>query len=385
MAASEIVSELTRNAVDVLPAGELERKLALGRPLRVKLGIDVTSPDIHVGRAIPLQRMRAFQDRGHTGVLIVGDYTTRVGDPSGRSAERPILSDEEIDTNAQTYVEQAYQIIDADRTEVRFNGEWLSELSFADVLRLTRTTTVARLLERDDFANRYSAGQPISISELLYPLMQAYDSVAVEADVELGGTDQLYNLLAGREVMQAYGLEPQVVLTTPLLLSWDGEKMSSSVGNNIPLTAPPEEQFGRTMRVPDELLPDWYRLVLQTELDPDADPLEAKLVLARSIVRRSHGEEAAEAAEAHFTRVVREGREPEEVAEAPLPPGDPVHLPALIREVFGLSTSEARRLIAQGGVKVDGAATTDLDLPRETLDGALLQVGKRQFARLGSA
>jgi tyrosyl-tRNA synthetase len=385
MAASEIVSELTRNAVDVLPAGELERKLALGRPLRVKLGIDVTSPDIHVGRAIPLQRMRAFQDRGHIGVLIVGDYTTRVGDPSGRSTERPILSDEEIDANAQTYVEQAYQIIDADRTDVRFNGEWLSKLSFADVLRLTRTTTVARLLERDDFANRYSAGQPISISELLYPLMQAYDSVAVEADVELGGTDQLYNLLAGREVMQAYGLEPQVVLTTPLLLSWDGEKMSSSVGNNIPLTAPPEEQFGRTMRVPDELLPDWYRLVLQTELDPDADPLEAKLVLARSIVRRSHGEEAAEAAEAHFTRVVREGREPEDVAEAPLPAGDPVHLPALIREVFGLSTSEARRLIAQGGVKVDGAATTDVDLPRATLDGALLQVGKRQFARLGSA
>jgi tyrosyl-tRNA synthetase len=385
MVAPEIVSELTRNAVDVLPAGELERKLALGRPLRVKLGIDVTSPDIHVGRAIPLQRMRAFQDRGHVGVLIVGDYTTRVGDPSGRSTERPILSDEEIDTNAQTYVEQAYQIIDSDRTEVRFNGEWLSRLSFADVLRLTRTTTVARLLERDDFANRYSAGQPISISELLYPLMQAYDSVAVEADVELGGTDQLYNLLAGREVMQAYGLEPQVALTTPLLLSWDGEKMSSSVGNNIPLTAPPEEQFGRTMRVPDDLLPDWYRLVLQTELDPDADPLEAKLVLARFIVRRSHGEAAAEAADAHFTRVVREGREPEEVAEAPLPPGDPVHLPALIREVFGLSTSEARRLIAQGGVKVDGAATNDLDLPREALDGALLQVGKRQFARLGGA
>jgi tyrosyl-tRNA synthetase len=385
MAAPDLVSELTRNAVDVLPAGELERKLALGRPLRVKLGIDVTSPDIHVGRAIPLQRMRAFQDRGHLGVLIVGDYTTRVGDPSGRSSERPILSDDEIDANAQTYVEQAHQIIDPDRTEVRFNGEWLSGLSFADVLRLTRTTTVARLLERDDFANRYSAGRPISISELLYPLMQAYDSVAVEADVELGGTDQLYNLLAGREVMQAYGLEPQVALTTPLLLSWDGEKMSSSVGNNIPLTAPPDEQFGRTMRVPDELLPDWYRLVLEAELDPDADPLEAKLELARFVVRRSHGEEAAEGAEAHFTRVVREGREPEEVAAAALPPGDPVHLPALIREVFGLSTSEARRLIAQGAVKVDGSATTDLDLPRDALDGALLQVGKRQFARLGGA
>ncbi|HYY74800.1 MAG TPA: tyrosine--tRNA ligase, partial [Gaiellaceae bacterium] len=306
-------ADLTRNAVDVLPQGELERKLALGRPLRVKLGIDVTSPDIHVGRAIPLQRMRAFQDQGHVGVLIVGDYTTRIGDPSGRSAERPVLSEEEIDRNAQTYVEQAHRIVDPERTEVRFNGEWLSELSFADVLRLTRTTTVARMLERDDFAKRYGMGEPISISELLYPLMQAYDSVAVEADVELGGTDQLYNLLAGRDVMQAYGLEPQVALTTPLLVSWDGDKMSSSLGNNIPLTAPPEEQFGRTMRVPDSLLADWYRLVMESELEPDADPLEAKLTLARFVVRRSHGEEAVSAAEAHFTRVVREGRAPVDV------------------------------------------------------------------------
>jgi tyrosyl-tRNA synthetase len=375
-------TELTRNAVDVLPEGELERKLALGRPLRVKLGIDVTSPDIHVGRAIPLQRMRAFQDQGHVGVLIIGDYTTRIGDPSGRSAERPVLSEEEIDRNAQTYVEQAYRIVDPERTEIRFNGEWLSELSFADVLRLTRTTTVARMLERDDFAKRYGTGEPISISELLYPLMQAYDSVAVQADVELGGTDQLYNLLAGRDVMQAYGLEPQVALTTPLLLSWDGDKMSSSLGNNIPLTAPPEEQFGRTMRVPDGLLAEWYRLVMQSELDPDADPLEAKLALARFIVRRSHGEEAAAAAEAHFTRVVREGRAPDDVPEAGLPDGDPVHLPALVREVFGLSTSEARRLIAQGGVKVDDRVVGDLDVPRSGLEGALLQVGKRQFVRL---
>jgi len=272
------VAELTRNAVDVLPAGELERKLGQGRPLRVKLGIDVTSPDIHVGRGIPLQRMRAFQDEGHKGVLIIGDYTTRIGDPSGRSTERPILSEEEIDANAQRYLEQAKTIIldDPEHLEVRYNGEWLSKLSFADVVRLTRILTVARLLERDDFAKRYAAGEPISVSELLYPLMQAYDSVAVEADVELGGTDQLYNLLAGREVMEAYGLEPQVVLTTPLLVSWDGQKMSSSVGNNIPLTAPPEEQFGRAMRIPDELLPEWYRLVLERE-PPAGDPMEAKL------------------------------------------------------------------------------------------------------------
>jgi tyrosyl-tRNA synthetase len=376
------LTELTRNAVHVLPEGELERKLEQGRPLRVKLGIDVTSPDIHVGRAIPLQRMRAFQDAGHVGILIVGDYTTRIGDPSGRSTERPVLSDEEIDRNAQTYVDQAYKIVDPKRTEVRFNGEWLAKLDFAEVVRLTRTITVARLLERDDFANRYVAGQPISVSELLYPLMQAYDSVAVEADVELGGTDQLYNLLAGREVMEAYGLDPQVALTTPLLLSWDGVKMSSSVGNNIPLTAPAEEQFGRTMRVPDALLPEWYRLVLQQELEPGIDPLEAKLALARFIVARSHGEEAARRAEAHFTRVVREGQAPEEVSETALPAGDPVHMPGLIRDVFGLSTSEARRLIGQGGVKLNGAPLRDLDLPRSALEGGLLQVGKRQFIRL---
>src|SRR5215467_13775494 len=277
------IAELTRNAVDVLPAGELERKLALGRPLRVKLGIDVTSPDIHIGRAVQLQRMRAFQDEGHVGVLIIGDYTTRIGDPSGRSAERPILSDAEIDRNAQTYLEQAMVVLDPDRTEVRYNGEWLSKLSYAEVVRLARTITVARLLERDDFAKRMAAKEPISVSELLYPLMQAYDSVAIEADVELGGTDQLYNLLAGREVMAAYGLEPQVALTTPILNSWDGTKMSSSVGNNIPLTASPEEMFGRTMRIPDSQLDEWWTLVAEQTV-PEGDPMDAKLALARFIV-----------------------------------------------------------------------------------------------------
>src|SRR5579864_3278064 len=208
------IAELTRNAVDVLPAGELEKKLALGRPLRVKMGIDVTAPDVTIGNGIPLQRMRAFQDEGHVGVLIVGDYTTRIGDPSGRSAERPILDPTEIDRMAQNFFDNAKTIIDPNRTEVRFNSEWLSKIDFAELLRLTRTTTVARMLERDDFAKRYAANEPISISELLYPLMQAYDSVAIEADVELGGTDQTYNLLAGRDVMEAYGLEPQVALTT---------------------------------------------------------------------------------------------------------------------------------------------------------------------------
>ena len=381
MSTHSLVPTLARNAVHLLPEGALEKKLALGRPLRVKLGIDVTSPDSHVGRAIPLQRMRAFQDAGHVGVLIVGDYTTRIGDPSGRSAERPILADEEIDRNAQTYIDQAMIVLDRDRTEVRFNGEWLAKLDFAEILRLTRTTTVSQILERDDFAKRYAGGHPISVSELLYPLMQAYDSVAIEADVELGGTDQLYNLLAGRTVMEAYGLDPQVVLTTPLLLSWDGAKMSSSVGNNIPLTAPPEEQFGRTMRIPDEQLPEWWRLVAEDDV-PDGTAMDAKLELARRIVRRSHGEEAAREAEAHFTRVVREGSAPDDVPEAVLPDGDPVHLPAVLAAVFGLSTSEARRLITQGGVKVDGTPRNQLDVPRGDLAGALVQAGKRRFVRL---
>ena len=379
------LADLTRNAVDVLPEGELERKLAAGRPLRVKLGIDVTAPDVHVGHAIPLQRMAAFQRAGHVGVLIIGDYTTRIGDPSGRSSERPVLSDDEIDVNAKTYLAQAAQIVDTspERLEVRFNGEWLAKLDFAEVVRLTRTITVARLLERDDFQQRFEARTPISVSELLYPFMQAYDSVAVQADVELGGTDQLYNLLAGRDVMEAYELEPQVALTTPLLLGPDGRKMSASLGNYIGLTDAPEQQFGKTMRISDELLPEYYRLVMESDVDPrSVEPMAAKLELARFVVRRSHGEEAAAAAEAHFTRVVREGQAPEEIAEAEVPAGDPVHLPAVIHEVFGLSTSEARRLIAQGGVKLDGAATTDLDVPRSSLEGTVLQVGKRQFVRL---
>jgi len=384
VAAGDAIPKLTRNAVDVLPEGALERKLSLGRPLRVKLGIDVTSPDIHVGRGIPLQRMRAFQDEGHLGVLIVGDYTTRIGDPSGRSAERPILSDEEIDANAKSYYEQATQIIDPERTELRFNSEWLAPLDFAEILRLTRTTTVARVLERDDFAKRYAAREPISVSELLYPLMQAYDSVAVRADVELGGTDQLYNLLAGREVMEAYGLEPQVVMTTPLLLSWDGEKMSSSIGNNIPLAAPPEEQFGRTMRIPDSTLEEWWRLVAEQPV-PEGDPMQAKLELARWIVARSHGADAARRAEEHFTRVVREGQAPEEVLEVALPGDDPVHLPRILQSEFSMSTSEARRLIAQGGVRLDGEAVSELDVPRDRLAGALLQAGKRRFVRFAAA
>jgi tyrosyl-tRNA synthetase len=378
-----VVEDLTRSAVDVLPEGELARKLTFGRPLRVKLGIDVTAPDVTLGHAVPLQRMRAFQNAGHLGVLIVGDYTTRIGDPSGRSAERPILDPEEIDRNAKTYFEQASKIIDPERTEVRFNSEWLGELDFADVLRLTRTMTVARLLEREDFKNRFAANAPISVSELLYPLMQAYDSVAVQADVELGGTDQLYNLLAGREVMEQYGVEPQVVLTVPLLVSWDGSRMSSSRGNYIGLAEEPEEQFGKAMRIPDDQLEEWYRLVWERNYD-GGDPMAAKLALARFIVERSHGEEAARRAEEHFTRVVREGRAPEDVPEVALPAEDPVHLPAVLSREFGMTTSEARRLIGQGGVRLNGEPVADLDVGAERLRGALLQAGKRRFVRFAA-
>jgi tyrosyl-tRNA synthetase len=377
------LTELTRNAVDVLPEGELERKLARRRPLRVKLGIDPTAADIHIGFAVVLRKLAAFQREGHIAVLIVGDYTARIGDPSGRSKERPVLPGEVLDENARVFAEQAFRILDRERTEIRFNGEWLAQLDFAGVLRLTRTMTVARLLERDDFAKRYAAQAPISVSELLYPLMQGYDSVAIEADVELGGTDQLYNLLAGREVMQAYGLQPQVVMTTPLLVGTDGvEKMSKSSGNYIGISEAPEEQFGKVMSIPDSALDQYWRLVLDRE-PPPGDPMESKLSLARGIVALYHDEAAARRAEEHFTRVVREGRAPEDVPEVRIPrDGGTVHVPALLVEHLGVaSTSEARRLIAQGGVRLDGEPLVAFDLPVERLDGALIQAGKRRFAR----
>ncbi|HVV59119.1 MAG TPA: tyrosine--tRNA ligase [Gaiellaceae bacterium] len=377
---------LVRTAVDVLPADGLEAKLRHGRPLRVKLGIDPTAPDIHLGFAYVLGRLAEFQKDGHTVVLIVGDYTARIGDPSGRSKERPILADEVLDANAALFADQAFRILDPARTEVRKNGEWLGALSYADTVRLARTMTVARLLERDDFAKRFAAKVPISLSELLYPVMQAYDSVAIEADVEIGGTDQLFNLLAGRDVMPQYGLEPQVVMTFPLLVGTDGEeKMSKSRGNYIGITEPPEEMFGKTMSIPDTALPQWWGMLVGDAEHPD-DPMGWKLELARRITAQWHGPEGARAGEEHFTRVVRRHEAPEDVPEVPLPAGDPVHLPALLTAALGVaSSSEARRLIAQGGVKVNGEPASDVDVPRADLAGALLQVGKRRFARLSAA
>ncbi len=373
----------TEKAVDVVPEEELARKLERDRPLRVKLGIDPTGPEIHLGFAFVLDQLAKWQREGHVVVLIVGDYTARIGDPSGRSAERPVLPGEVLDENARLFAEQAFRVLDRERTVIRFNGEWLATLSYADVVRLTRTMTVARLLERNDFAERFAAHEPISLSELLYPLMQAYDSVAIEADVEIGGTDQLYNLLAGRDVMEQYGLEPQIVVTYPLLVGTDGvEKMSKSRGNYIGIAEPPEEMFGKVMSIPDSALPQWWDLLVG-EQRPTAEPMAWKLELARRIVERWHGADAARAAEEHFTRVVRGGQAPEEVPDLALPEGDPVHLPAVLTDGLGIgSTSEARRLIAQGGVKLDGEPVTELDLPRERLEGRLLQAGKRRFARL---
>jgi tyrosyl-tRNA synthetase len=354
----------------------------------VKLGIDPTAPDIHLGHVVVLQKLREFQDAGHTVVLIIGDYTARVGDPSGRSATRPVLSGEEIDRNAETYQRQAFAILDESKTEVRRNGEWL-DMSMEELFRLARIATVAQLLERDDFAKRFSEHQPISVLELLYPLLQGYDSVAVRADVELGGTEQKFNLLLARDVQEAYGVPAQVVLTLPILTGIDGvQRMSKSLGNYVGVTEPPEEQFGKLMRVPDETMASYYELLLDRPVDGGATPVEAKRALGRELVDRFHGPGAGEAAEAHFNRLHVEHGVPDEVEEVALPAGDgEVHLPALIADNFGISRSEARRLLSQGGVKLDGEAlgADELDVPADRLDGAVIQLGKRRFKRFRSA
>ena len=376
----------TRHAVHVLPEGELERKLQEGRPLRVKLGVDPTSPDVHLGFAVVLDRLREWQDAGHVVVLIVGDYTARIGDPSGLSKERPIVAGEVLDANARYFAEQAFRILDRERTEVRLNGEWLAALSYADTVRLARTMTVARLLERDDFAKRFAAHVPISLSELLYPVMQAYDSVAIEADVEIGGTDQLYNLLTGRDVMERYGKPPQLVVTYPLLVGLDGEeKMSKSRGNYVGILEPPEEMFGKTMSIPDVALPQWWELLAAGGEHPD-DPMEWKLELARRVCSRWHGDDGARAGEEHFTRVVRRHEAPEEVPEATFSAANGlVYLPGTLQAVFGNTTSHWRRQIDQGGVRIDGEPAGAYEVDAAALDGAVVQAGKRRFLRLTRA
>jgi tyrosyl-tRNA synthetase len=400
---------LSANAVENLPTGRLAEKLAAaaahGRPLRVKLGIDPTAPDIHLGHAVVLRKLREFQDAGHLVVLIIGDYTARVGDPSGRSTLRPMLSAAEIEANAATFQEQALKILDSspERLEVRRNGEWL-DMPMIELLALVRTTTVAQILEREDFAKRWSASEPISMLELLYPLLQGYDSVAVRADVELGGTDQKFNLLLGRDVQRAYGQSEQAILTMPILVGTDGtRKMSKSLGNHIGVTDEPEEMYGKTLSITDEAMGDYYGLLLGRELDADVSPREAKRALARELVGWLHSPEQAAEAERAFDRVFVQRGIPEQIEEYVFEVGqqaesnggsadgaanvveqDQVHLPALIAEAFGMSRSEARRMIDQGAVSLNEQplAGGEHDIPVERLDGAVLRVGKRRFRKL---
>jgi tyrosyl-tRNA synthetase len=404
--AAATAERLARGCVDVLPKGELARRIAEaeaeGRPLRVKLGMDPTSADIHLGHCVVLQKLREFQDAGHVVVLIIGDYTARVGDPSGRSKTRPVVTGEEIDQNARTYQEQAFRILDPERTELRWNGEWLAGLTPEEMFRLMRCSTVAQVLERDDFSKRMSANAPISILELMYPLLQAYDSVAIDADIEFGGTDQLFNLLMGRTVMPQYGKQPQIVMTTPILTGTDGaEKMSKSLGNYVGVAHAPEEMFGRTMSIPDELMPEWYRLasglpwegseaVIEALGSGSVHPNRAKRDLASLIVERFHGAGAGVRAEQHFDGLFRAKEVPDDVAslslaDVPLNEGGKVFLPALMRAHMGVaSNGEARRLIQGGGVKLDGEAVPSgqLEAEPDELVGKVLQVGKRRFLRL---
>jgi len=376
-------NDLLARAVDVQPPGELEKRLAEGGPLRVKLGVDPTAPDIHLGHAVVLGKLREFQEAGHTAVLIIGDWTARVGDPSGRSSTRPMLSSDEIEANAATYQEQAFRILDADRTEVRRNGEWFADMGLEPLFRLAASATVNQLLRRRDFAERMGDDRPISVLELLYPLMQAYDSVMLKADVELGGTDQLFNLMLGREVQQAYGERPQVAMTLPILPGTDGvRRMSKSTGNYIGVAEAPEEQFGKVMSVPDAQMDEFYRLLFPGEPSPSGHPGDEKRRLGRLVAERFHGPGAGEAAEAHFDRLFKDRAAPDEVPEVTVGAGA-VHMPALLVDSLGVgSRSEARRMLTQGGVSVDGDPMSDLDVDASALDGRIVRAGKKRFARI---
>ena len=381
--AARQAAALTATAVEALPEGRLAQQIDAGAPLRIKLGIDPTAPDIHLGHTVVLNKLREFQEDGHKVVLIIGDYTARVGDPSGRSDQRPMLDPEAIDANAETFMEQAFKILDRDRTEVRYNSEWL-KMQSDQLFALMARSTVARLLERDDFQKRMAASQPISMLELMYPLLQGYDSVEVDADVEIGGTDQKFNLLFGRDMQAAFGKPQQSILTLPILPGIDGvKKMSKSTGNYIGVTDPPEEMFGKVMRVPDANLEEYWQLLLSEDPPMEEGPNEAKRELARRLVARFHGEEAPAAAEEHFNRLFVRHEAPEDVEDLEFGE-DPAHMPALVATAFNVSRSEARRSIAQGGVKLDGETLPPepLDYTANELDGRVLQLGKRRFRRL---
>jgi tyrosyl-tRNA synthetase len=390
----EVFAHLTETLVS---DDELVERLRAGRPLRIKLGLDPSAPDLHLGHSVVLDKLRDLSALGHTVIFLVGDFTAMIGDPSGRSRTRPALSREQVRENAQTYQDQVSEILDVAATEVRFNSEWMDAMTPADMIRLASHQPVARMLERDDFKKRFRSGESIAIHEFLYPLVQAYDSVALRADVEIGGTDQLFNLLLGREIQRAYGQVPQIVLTLPLLEGTDGaQKMSKSLDNAIAFRDSPEHIYGRVMSIPDVLLGRWIRLLRQPEWGdlpqlcagdplPEGNPRDLKATLARRLVERFHGSEAAAAAETHFERVFRRREVPEEVPEVPIQCDSPAGLRIgdLLRAAgLAASGAEAKRLVAQGGVSVDGHRVADVGAtvaPGEHL----IQVGKRRFARVG--
>ena len=397
------LDDLRSRIAEIIPADGLDAKLALGRPLRVKLGIDPSRPDLTLGHSVVLGALQRFLDAGHEAILIVGDFTSRVGDPSGRSETRPMLTAEEADENARSYLEQAGLVLDVERATVRRNAEWLAELGAADLIRLASVTTIAQMLEREDFRARYQSNQPISVVEFLYPLLQGYDSVAVEADIELGGTDQTFNLLMGREVQRAYGQEPQAVLTVPLIEGLDGErKMSKSFDNYVALTEPPDEMFGKLMSLPDGLIAKYE--LLCTDLgaadnervaaglaDGSIHPNAEKRRMARTIVERYHGPGSGDAAEAAFDKVFKAHETPDDIPEVALPADvatdGKVWLPkALVAAGLASSNGEGRRSIEQGGVRIDGepVAPGALEVPVDRLIGRVVQVGRRKFAKIVS-
>jgi tyrosyl-tRNA synthetase len=398
--ASDDLALLENGAAEIVPEGGLRTKLALGRPLRVKLGVDPSRPDLTLGHTVVLRKLRQFQDAGHVAVLIIGDFTARIGDPSGQSETRPMLSAEEVEANGRTYLEQAGMVIDVDRAQIHGNAEWSAGMAMDELLRLASVTTVARMLEREDFRTRYDTGQPIAVVEFLYPLFQGYDSVAVDADIELGGTDQTFNLLIGREVQRAYGQDPQIVLTLPLLEGLDGvRKMSKSLGNYVALTDPPEEMFGKLMSIPDDLIAKYE--LLCTDLGPDEvqrvgtglrdgsiHPNEEKRRMARAIVELYHGQEAGPAAEERFDQVFRRHEPPDRIDEVDLPDdvftdGRAWITTILVAAALASSNGDARRAVEQGGVKLDGERIVEptFEIGRDELRGKVLQRGSRRFVR----
>lgn len=402
LSSEEQLHIIQSGAAGLTPLEAMKKKLDRGTPLNIKLGVDPTSPDLHIGHAVPLRKLRQFQDLGHEVTLIIGDGTAMIGDPSGRDTTRPQLSAEQIDANARTYMDQAMKVLDPEKTKVVHNRDWIFDLDLAELLGLLSNFTVARILERDDFSNRYHNQQPIAMHEFIYPIMQAYDSVVIKADVELGGNDQLFNLLAGRELMEKRGMEPQVCLTLPLLEGLDGvRKMSKSYGNYVGLTDEPADMFGKIMSIPDELMPKYYRLATAlpvAEVDEieaglaagKLDPNQSKRRLAREIIKIYHDEQAAADAEEQFDRVFKAHGVPEDIEVFDIaleddPEKGGVYLPKLLADLkLVASGGEGRRMIGQGGVKVNGevVATGAYHMPASELTGATLQVGKRKWARL---